>query len=79
MWCRKGKAFVKVNFHCIVRNLKKDKRNIDVAPPGKLSAETHDNDLYDVIHYECLSHNDLYDAIRYECLKIAFKNLQKSL
>jgi len=35
LWCRKGKAFVKVYLPCIVRNLKKDKRNVDVAPPEK--------------------------------------------
>ena len=35
------KRFVKVHLHCIVRNLKKDKRNVDVAPPGKISADAH--------------------------------------
>ena len=42
LWCRKGKYFVNVNLHCIVHNLKKDKRNVDFAPPpGKISAEAH--------------------------------------
>jgi len=27
--------FVKVNLHCIVRNLKKDQRNVNVVPPWK--------------------------------------------
>jgi len=27
------KRFVEVHLHCIVRNLKKDKRNVDVASP----------------------------------------------
>jgi len=35
LWCRKSKAFVKVHLHCI------DKRNVDVAPPGKISADAH--------------------------------------
>jgi len=35
------KRFVKVYLHCIFRNLKKDKRNVDVAPPGKISADAH--------------------------------------
>jgi len=30
---KRVKRFVKVHLHSIVRNLKKDKRNIDVAPP----------------------------------------------
>jgi len=29
------KRFMKVHLHCIVRNLKKDQRNVDVAPPWK--------------------------------------------
>ena len=33
------RRFVKVHLHCIVRNLKEDKRNVDVAPPGKISAD----------------------------------------
>jgi len=42
------KRFVKVHLHCIVRNLKKDRRNVDVAPPGKISADAHvsTNDFY---------------------------------
>jgi len=32
---------VKVHLHCIIRNLKKDKRNVDVSPPGKFSADAH--------------------------------------
>jgi len=36
------KRFVKVHLCCIVRNLKIDKRNVDVAPPGKISADEHD-------------------------------------
>jgi len=35
------KRFVKVHLHCIVRNLKKDKRNIDSAPSGKISTHAH--------------------------------------
>jgi len=30
------KRFVKVHLHCIIRNLKKDKRNVDVARPWKM-------------------------------------------
>jgi len=45
LWCRKGrkrrKRFVKVHFHCIIRNLKKDKRNIDVAHPRKIYVVAH--------------------------------------
>jgi len=33
--CKKGKRFVKVHLCCIVRNLKKDKRNVDVVPLEK--------------------------------------------
>ena len=33
---------MKVHLHCIVRNLKKDKGNVDVAPPPrKISADAH--------------------------------------
>jgi len=35
------KRFVKVHLHYMLRNLKKDKRNVDVAPPGKVSADAH--------------------------------------
>jgi len=37
------RGFVKVHLRCIVRNLKKDKRNVDVAPPGQISADAHDH------------------------------------
>jgi len=33
---------VKVHLHYIIRNLKKDKQNVDVAPPGKISADAYD-------------------------------------
>jgi len=37
------KRFVKADLHCIVRNRKKDKRNVNVAsPPGKTSADAHE-------------------------------------
>ena len=38
-----GKRFVKIHLCCIVRNLKNDKRNVDVAPPapGNISADAH--------------------------------------
>jgi len=39
------KRFVKVHLHCIVRNLKKDKRNVDVAPPRKISVGAHGGQL----------------------------------
>jgi len=35
------KRFVKVHLHCVFRNLKKDKRNVDVSPPGNISADAH--------------------------------------
>jgi len=36
------KHFVEAHLHYIFRNLKKDKRNIDVALPlGKISADAH--------------------------------------
>jgi len=38
----RSKRFVKVHLHCIVRNLKKDKRNVDVALPWKISVDAHD-------------------------------------
>jgi len=34
LWCRKGrKHFVKVHLRCIIRNLKKGKWSVNVAPP----------------------------------------------
>ena len=36
------KRFVNVHLHCIVRNLKKDKWNVDVATPGKISADAQE-------------------------------------
>jgi len=39
----RAKRFVKIHLHCIVRNLKKYKRNVDVAKPsGKISADAHE-------------------------------------
>jgi len=38
IFCRLEKVnrFVKFHLHCIVRNLNKDKRNIDLAPTDKI-------------------------------------------
>ena len=48
-WCRKGrKRFAKANLHCIVRNQKKDKRNVEVASPWKVSAHDCEPDLIKV-------------------------------
>jgi len=38
---KKVKRFVEVHLHYMFRNLKKDKRNVDIAPPGKISADAH--------------------------------------
>ena len=38
--------FVKVHLHYIFRNLKKDKQNIDGAPPREISADAHEHDRF---------------------------------
>jgi len=39
--CRKGKAFCERQFALLRQQLEKDKRNVNVASPGKISADTH--------------------------------------
>jgi len=43
LWCRKGTAFCKRPFTLHRKQLENDKQNVDFAPPGKISADAHDD------------------------------------
>ena len=46
LWCRTGYAFGESRF-ALRQQPKKDKQNVDVVPPGKISADAHELNLID--------------------------------
>jgi len=44
LWCRNGKGFCEGPFALHRQQLENYKQNVNVAPPGKISADAHDID-----------------------------------